>query len=64
MATMKRYRVVAPKDWPADAPAFGINYPGGPKGGEKRAEAGDVVDDLPAKSVGWLLAQGYLEEVA
>lgn len=39
----------------------GINYP--TKGGEKRAEPEDIVTDLPAKSVKWLLEQGYVEEV-
>lgn len=38
----------------------GLNYPG--KGGEKRAEPGDVVTDLPAKSVDWLLDQGLIEK--
>jgi hypothetical protein len=48
----KKYRVVA-----------GLDYPG--KGGkDKRAEPGDVVDDLPAKSVPWLLKQGAIEEVS
>lgn len=36
----------------------GISYPKG-----KRAEAGDVVDDLPAQSIKWLLEQGEIEEV-
>lgn len=40
----------------------GLNYPN-PKGGEHRAEPGDVVDNLPAKSVPWLLRQGHIEEV-
>lgn len=40
----------------------GLNYPD-PKrpGKEKRAEAGVVVNDLPASSVKWLLEQGYIE---
>lgn len=38
----------------------GMTYPT-PKG-EKRAEPGDVVSDLPAKSVEWLLRQGHIEE--
>ncbi len=38
----------------------GLNYPT-PRG-EKRAEAGDVVDDLPKKSLEWLLRQGHVEE--
>lgn len=39
---------------------IGINYPDG-AGGEKRAEPGDIVDDLPAKSVKWLEADGIVE---
>lgn len=39
----------------------GLDYSA--KGEPKRAEPGDVVDDLPAKSVGWLLKQGHIEEV-
>lgn len=37
----------------------GLNY--GPKG--KRAEPGDVVGDLPADSLGWLIEQGHVEPV-
>lgn len=29
----------------------------------KRAEAGDIVTDLPAKSVTWLVSQGLIEKV-
>lgn len=36
----------------------GLDYPP-----DKRAEVGDVVDDIPAKSVKWLLEQGHIEEV-
>ncbi|MFI9552645.1 hypothetical protein [Nonomuraea endophytica] len=39
----------------------GLDYPG--KGGPKRAEPGDVVDDVPKESVGWLVEQGVIEEV-
>ena len=39
----------------------GLNYPG--KGGDKRAEPGDVVDDLPAKSIEWLLADGHIKPI-
>jgi hypothetical protein len=35
----------------------GIDYAG------KRAEAGAIVNDLPAKSVTWLLAQNLIETV-
>lgn len=39
----------------------GMNYP---VGGEiVRREPGDVVEDIPPKSVGWLLRQGHIEEV-
>ncbi len=34
----------------------GINYPP-----DRRAEMGDVVDDIPAASVPWLLEQGLIE---
>ena len=36
----------------------GISYPP-----SRRAEAGDLVSDLPAKSVKWLREQGYIELV-
>lgn len=38
----------------------GLNYPDG-MGGEKRAEIGDYVDDLPESSIPWLLEQGHIE---
>jgi hypothetical protein len=43
----KRYRVMV-----------GLDYPPG-----KRAEPGDVVDNLPTKSVKWLLSSGKIEPV-
>lgn len=46
----QRYRVLT-----------GLNYPARRGGPEKRAERGDVVSDLPAGSVGWLLEQGCIE---
>lgn len=39
----------------------GLDYP--VKGVYKRAEPGDIVDDLPPRSVEWLLRQGHIEEV-
>lgn len=36
----------------------GLNYPP-----DRRAEPGDIVDDLPAKSVPWLLKDGDIEKV-
>lgn len=41
------YRVIVGLDWP---PAH-------------RAEPGDIVSELPKKSVPWLLAQGLIEAV-
>lgn len=35
----------------------GLSYKG------KRAEPGDIVTDLPVKSMRWLLAQGHVELV-
>lgn len=37
----------------------GLSYSA--KGKPARAEVGDIVDDLPKASVGWLLAQGHIE---
>lgn len=37
----------------------GLDYP--VKGVEKRAEKGDVVTDLPPKSIPWLLEGDYIE---
>ena len=41
----------------------GLNYPTATES-NKRAEPGDVVSDIPATSVGWLLAEGHIAEVA
>lgn len=67
----KRYRVLAPADWrerhlaqgwdeerDGPIPTFGIEYPP-----ERRAEAGEIAEGLPAESVPWLIADGLLEEV-
>lgn len=51
------YRVTGGPDGQA-----GIDYP--TKTGPKRAEPGEVVDDVPARSVAWLVDLGYLEPVA
>ena len=40
----------------------GLNYPDG-KGGEKRAEEGDVVEDLPEKDARWLERDGHVARV-
>lgn len=43
---MARYRVLTGLDYPPN----------------KRAEIGDIVEDLPAQSVKWLLADGLIED--
>ncbi len=43
---MAKYRVLVGIDW----------Y------GGKRAEPGDIREDIPPKSTGWLLAQGVIEK--
>lgn len=47
MAVKVKYRVLTGLDYPPD----------------KRAEVGDVVDDLPKPSIQWLLDQGLIERV-
>ena len=37
----------------------GLNYPP-----DKRAEVGDVVGDLPGKSLTWLLAEGLVRPIS
>ncbi len=39
-----------------------LNYPDG-HGGECQAEVGDMVDNLPAISIPWLLADGLITPV-
>jgi hypothetical protein len=36
----------------------GLNYPP-----DRRVEVGDVVDDIPAKSIKWLVECGAIEQV-
>lgn len=40
----------------------GLNYPPNGKGPERRAEPGDLVDDIPTSSASWLLEQGVIVE--
>lgn len=56
MTKKKQYRVVD------RGPGLGIEWTA-PDGSNRRAEAGDIVDDLPVKSIGWLLADGLVEEI-
>lgn len=48
--SMPRYRVTGGPDGTA-----GIQYK------TKRAEAGDIVEDVPRESIKWLREQGYIE---
>ena len=41
---------------PAYRVLVGLDYPP-----DRRAEAGDVVEDLPGKSIKWLTEQGLIE---
>lgn len=43
---------------PAYRVLVGLDYPP-----DRRAEAGDVVEDLPGKSIKWLTEQGLIEPV-
>lgn len=63
-AARKRYRVIGRPL--GDGRQGGITYhPHGDKAApRRRAEAGQVVDDLPPKSVPWLLAQRIVMESA
>lgn len=36
----------------------GLSYPP-----DRRAEPGDVVDDIPSQSIGWLKSQGFIESI-
>lgn len=47
MTKRQKYRVLV-----------GINYPPN----DKRAEPGEVVDDIPPSSIRWLLQDGIIEE--
>lgn len=51
------------KDAVAYKVLVGLSYPGDRPGKELRAEAGDVVTDLPDKALPWLVEQGLVEEV-
>lgn len=57
VCTEEGSRVVASKPKPAYRVLVGIDYPP-----HKRAEVGDVVDDIPSGSVEWLLEQGVIEK--
>lgn len=55
----------AAKPEPAPTPYLvlvGLSYPGAGHE-DKRAEPGDIVTDLPAGSLTWLLKDGYIEPV-
>lgn len=51
-AAKKKYRVL-----------IGINYPDG-DGGEIRAEPGDLVSDIPERSIHGLVKTGAIEDAA
>lgn len=57
----KKYRVLQPPGFTEEEPFF-LSYKGR-DGKDKRAYQGEVVDDIPARSVSWLTGGGYIEEV-
>ena len=54
MTAQKQYRVLVALMYPASSKD---------KEASRHAEPDEVVDDIPAKSVPWLLAKGCIEEV-
>lgn len=57
MATKTKYRALATLRYPTNPTAKRENWEW------KRVAAGEVVDDIPSKSVAWLLAKGRIEIV-
>lgn len=63
-----KYRALTGLSYPSDAKVIariekGEQIPWEERG-IKRVEEGEVVTDIPASSVGWLLEQGLIEEVS
>lgn len=63
----KRYRVLTGLEYPTD-PAIIRRILAGDvrpedRSANRQVEAGEIVDDVPAVSVPWLLVQGVIEEV-
>lgn len=70
MAAGERYRVLTEElNWPADAAVIarlraGESIPITERGEIRTARRGEVVSDVPAGSVPWLVEQGLIEPVA
>ena len=68
-ADRARYRVLTDElNWPADAAIVarlraGESIPMDERGEIRTARRGEVVSDVPAGSVGWLVDQGRIEPV-
>lgn len=63
----KRYRVKVGLNYPTD-PAIDARLRAGEQipwedRGMRRAEPGQIVDDIPPLSVPWLIEQGVIEEI-
>lgn len=67
MESKQKYRALVGLSYPTDARIIarlkkGEDIPLEARS-EHRAEAGEIVDDIPVASIAWLLAGGYIEEV-
>ncbi|MCG3168184.1 MAG: hypothetical protein POELPBGB_03984 [Bacteroidia bacterium] len=69
-AERERYRVLTEElNWPADPAVVarllaGETIPMAERGEIRTARRGELVSDVPAGSVGWLVEQGLIEPVA
>lgn len=65
----EQYRVLATElNWPADAAVVtrllaGESIPMDQRGEIRTALRGEIISDVPAPSVGWLVEQGLMERV-
>jgi len=59
---MKQYRALVGLSYPATAKDVKLRLQG-KQCAWKDVEPGEIVDDIPAMSVDWLLADGRIEEV-
>lgn len=57
MSKDEKNRIKARKGATAYEVLTGLDY------GDRRAEVGDVVSDIPAESIEWLLEQGHIKRV-
>ena len=68
MTTGGRYRALVALEYPTDTATIrriraGEDIPPSQRRGVREVNAGEVIDDVPAVSVPWLLEQGLIEAV-